>query len=180
MLARVAQISKTYGSSGEVLLRVNSPEFENYLEDGMADDFKEPVFIHYEGLPVPFFIRSAKRRSGNAYIVVFTTIGDESRASEFVGQNLFMEGEALRGDDEPDALFATGDFSALCGFALVNQNDEVVGKIVDVEEYPANICLEVIAASSGEAVLVPLHEDLIMDISEEQKTLKLHIADGLI
>ncbi len=179
MLCHVAQISKTYGSSGEVLVRVNSPEFESFLEDGMADDFKEPVFIYYEGLPVPFFIQSARHRSGNAYVVVFTTIGDEKRASEFVGQNVFMESGASGGSGS-DGPFAMQDLSLLCGFALIDQNDTPVGNIVDVVEFPANVCLEVRPVSSGGTVLIPLHEDLLIDISEEKKVLKLRIAGGLI
>ncbi|MGM9775039.1 MAG: ribosome maturation factor RimM [Candidatus Egerieousia sp.] len=181
MLSPVAQISKTYGSFGEVLVRVNSSEFESYLEDCISGDFKEPVFIYYEGLPVPFFIRSAKHRSGNAYVVVFTTIGDEKRAQEFVGQNLYIDNQVLRGDNPADDNgLEIDDFSVLHGFTILNQNDIEVGKIVGVMEFPANICLEVKRTfSDSEPVLIPLHEDLIIRLSESERILKLHIADGL-
>lgn len=182
MLSPVAQIVKTYGSEGEVLVRVSSPEFGSYLEDFMPEDNNEPVFIHFEGIPVPFYIRSARRRSGNAYIVVFTTVSDAKRAEETVGRHLYV-GEGLSGG----ALLQEGcdyssleDFSVLAGFTLTDQNGLAVGLVEDVIEYPANICLEVRRPDGGETVLVPLHDDLILDFSAERRSIKLRIADGLL
>lgn len=182
MLSPVAQIVKTYGSEGEVLVRVSSSEFDAYLEDFVPEDNNEPVFIHFEGIPVPFFIRSARRRSGNAYIVVFTTISDSKRAEETVGQHIYV-GEGFSGG----ALLQEGcdyssleDFSVLVGFTLTDQNGVTAGRIEDVIEYPANICLEVRRPEGGETVLVPLHDDLILDFSAQKRSIRLRIADGLL
>ena len=49
-LLPVAQIVKSYDVNGEVMIRMTS---------GILDDYnfkKEPVFIYFDGLPVPFFI----------------------------------------------------------------------------------------------------------------------------
>ena len=77
-LTPVAQIVKTYDSTGEVLIRINAPEFQERLEN---IKIKEPVFIHFEELPVPFFITSAVRRSGNAWIIKFSTVRDGAHGS---------------------------------------------------------------------------------------------------
>ena len=48
-LLRVAQVVKSYDVNGEVVIRLSSGVLEDY------NFKKEPVFIIFDGLPVPFF-----------------------------------------------------------------------------------------------------------------------------
>ena len=59
-------------------------------------------------------------------------------------------------------------FVALCTFAAVSAAD-----------IPGNICLWV-RRPSGDEVLLPFHEDLVMGMDPTSHTLALSIPDGLL
>ena len=161
-LTPVAQIVKTYDSTGEVLIRINAPEFEERLAN-----IKEPVFIHFEELPVPFFVTSAVQRSGNAWIIKFSTVRDGAHAQELVGNNIFVEDNASGHTED-------ADIEQLIGFKLLDEDGTEKGVITSFYEFTANICLEI-----NNSTMVPLHEDLIISISQKDKTIAMKIPKGL-
>lgn len=179
-LTPVAQIVKTYDSTGEVLIRINAPEFEERLAN-----IKEPVFIHFEELPVPFFITSAVQRSGNAWIIKFSTVRDGAHAQELVGKDIFTEdltpasedsmpvsngntSESITQDDQ------ISDIEQLIGFKLLDEDGAEKGIITGFYEFTANICLEI-----NNSTMVPLHDDLIICLSKKDKTITMKIPKGL-
>ena len=161
-LTPVAQIVKTYDSTGEVLVRINTPEFEERLAN-----IKEPVFIHFEELPVPFFITSAVQRSGNAWIIKFSTVRDGAHAQELVGNDIFIEDNASGHTED-------ADIEQLIGFKLLDEDGTEKGIITSFYEFTANICLEI-----NNSIMVPLHEDLIISISQKDKSITMKIPKGL-
>src|SRR5574344_2558949 len=198
-LTPVAQIVKTYDSTGEVLIRINAPEFEDKLitfeENNSAERatesiskevyFKEPVFIHFEELPVPFFITSATQRSGNAWIIKFSTVRDGAHAQELVGNDIFIEDPRSAKEDSTDASGNStsegaeqdnqiSDIEQLIGFKLLDEDGTEKGVITSFYEFTANICLEI-----NNSTMVPLHEDLIISISKKDKTIAMKIPKGL-
>ena len=50
-LFQIAQVLKSNGIEGELVLSFRDIDPEEI-------DIEEPVFVHFDGLPVPFFIRS--------------------------------------------------------------------------------------------------------------------------
>src|SRR5574344_2850742 len=179
-LTPVAQIVKTYDSTGEVLIRINAPEFEERLAN-----IKEPVFIHFEELPVPFFITSAVQRSGNAWIIKFSTVRDGAHAQELVGNDIFIEDPRSAKENSTDASGDStsegaeqdnqiSDVEQLIGFKLLDEDGTEKGVITSFYEFTANICLEI-----NNSTMVPLHEDLIISISKKDKTIAMKIPKGL-
>lgn len=170
-----AQIAKTYGKDGEILLRVESDRFSEMLEECEEEgkELEEPVFVYFDGLPVPFFISSAKHRSNNAWVVTFSTVRDLSHAEEIVGRDLYLEAS------EADVF---NDLDLLVGFAVVDENGKPAGIVSKVVEYPSNICLEIRrhTFASDEEVLLPFHEDLVVSFDQENKIIAMKIPGGLI
>ena len=57
-MQRIAQVLKSNGTDGELLI--------SFFDIGPEDiDLQEPVFIYFDGLPVPFFIRSFRQRGND-------------------------------------------------------------------------------------------------------------------
>ena len=170
-----AQIAKTYGKDGEILLRVESDRFSEMLEECEEEgkELEEPVFVYFDGLPVPFFISSAKHRSNNAWVVTFSTVRDLSHAEEIVGRDLYLEAS------EADVF---NDLDLLVGFAVVDENGKPAGIVSKVVEYPSNICLEIRRQSgaSDEEVLLPFHEDLVASFDQENRIIAMKIPAGLL
>ena len=164
-----AQIAKTYGNKGELLLRVESDRFSELLEvcENTEKEIEEPVFIYFDGLPVPFFITSAHHRSNNAWVVCFSTIRDTVHAEEVVGRKLLL---IAAEQDHLESL------DTLVGYSVVSEEGKRVGTISKVHEYPGNICLEL--KESG--TLIPFHEDLVRSFDQKNRTIAMVIASGLI
>ena len=152
------KVLKSWGSSGEVVL--SRPE-------GDLQDLKsqEPVFIAFDGLPVPFFFESVQPKGGR-FIVKFEGIDTLAEAEELVGREVAFEDEA---EEEEDTLVGLQ--------VRDSRTRRLLGEIVDYSDYGGNIVITVETADRGE-VLLPIHEELIVGIHNDIIT--LDIPDGLI
>ena len=66
---RIARVLKSYGTEGEILA--------GFHETGIGDlNLKEPVFIMFDGLPVPFFIESYKEKGTSKALLHLTGVND--------------------------------------------------------------------------------------------------------
>ena len=167
-LLRVAQVVKSYDVNGEVVIRLSSGVLEDY------NFKKEPVFIIFDGLPVPFFITSYKSKGTNGALVKFETINDFSHSEELVKKEILVDAAAIDPDsidmDEDEAMAAF-----LIGFKVKDQNNKAVGEISDFYNYPNNPCIEL----NGEH-LVPFNEDLILKLDAKKRVITMTIPSGLL
>lgn len=159
MLA-VAKIIKSFGTDGGLLLS-SSVDLESL-------DFKEPVFITFDGLQVPFFILDFTPKGSRA-VVHLNDVHNLTDAEELVGRTVYADVE-LEDDDELD----------FTGWAIVDRGRRI-GVCTGLEDIPGNPCLEVQVEGSSESagVLIPLHEDFIVEVDEDSRTLSLNLPDGL-
>jgi len=155
----VAKILKSDGTDGGVLVGFRDISAEEI-------DCKEPVFVFFDGLPVPFFICNLREKgSGGRSVVHFCDVENLKDAEELVGREIYVE-EKL---DEGDAA-AVQDFA---GWTLLDKGRRV-GEITGVEPIPGNVCLCV-----GDS-LVPLHSDLILSCEKGRRELNMDIPEGLL
>ena len=159
-MLQVGKILKSNGIDGGIL--VNFREVD-------PDDIQltEPVFIYFDGLPVPFFIRDLSKKGYDKAVVHLNDVETLKDAEEIVGQGLFMD-ESLF-EDEPQE----DDFSALVGWTVKG-----VGKVLDFIDIPANPCLEV--DNGGKAVMIPVNEDFIVSVDPDRMELEMDLPEGLL
>ena len=167
-LLRVARVLKSNGTDGEVLFgfREIAPEDLNQ---------KEPVFITFDGLPVPFFIESFSKKGTSRALVHITGVKNLQDAEEIVGKDIFAGQQGINEYDSEDDGLTVDD---LIGWALLDTDNEKVGEITDYEDIPGNTCLYV-ETKDGQ-VMIPLHEDLILSVDEASKSISVAIPEGLI
>lgn len=173
-LQGIGRVSKSNGTDGEVVLTLSV--------DPEDIDLTEPVFIDFDGLPVPFFIESSSLRGRRKLLVHLTDIRSFDDAEELVGREVSVD--AAVDDSDP---FEENDFSLLVGWTLVDadasapaQGDSkcgAVGVISDFVDIPGNPCLEI--QTKKETVMIPFHEDLIVSADPENRTLVMDIPEGL-
>lgn len=161
-LLRIAQVLKSNGTDGELVMgfRDISPE---------DIDLKEPVYVHFDGLPVPFFIDSFVRKGSSKALVRLTDINCLKDAEEMAGRAVYIKENAILSEE---------DDISLIGWTLYDSFNNEVGVISDFFDIPGNPCIEV-GTISGTA-MIPLHEDLVISADEESRTLVMTIPDGLI
>ena len=164
-LQQIAQVLKSNGTDGELVMgfREIAPEDIN---------LNEPVFIVFDGLPVPFFIESFVKRGNSKALVRLTDICSMEDVEEIAGKAVYVEEESL-----PELSLEEDGFEALIGWMLYTPEDEV-GEITDFIDIPNNPCIEV--ETKNGAVMIPLHEDLILSVDPENLEIVMQIPAGLL
>ncbi|NLX40800.1 MAG: hypothetical protein GXY75_02745 [Bacteroidales bacterium] len=151
------KVAKSYGDKGDVVINL-SPS------DPKDINFEEPVFIYFDGLPVPFFIESCQAKGGR-WIVKFENIDNFEDAEEIVGKEIF-----LNIDEDQDSELP------IIGMEVYDSNNTLIGVISDYTNASGNEYIAVIY--EGEEVLLPLHDDLILEWGEDH--IILEIPAGLL
>ena len=170
-LQQIAQVLKSNGTDGELVLgfREIAPEDIN---------LKEPVFIVFDGLPVPFFIESFTKRGNTKALVRLTDICSMEDVEEIAGKAVYVEADAL-----PEMSLEEDGYAALVGWMVLTPAEEEealieVGEITDVLDIPNTPCIEV--ETENGAVMIPLHEDFILAVDEENLEIIMQIPAGLL
>ena len=176
-LQQVAQVLKSNGTDGELVMgfREIAPEDIN---------LNEPVFIVFDGLPVPFYIESFTKRGNSKALVRLTDISSMEDVEEIAGKAVYIEEDNL-----PEMSLEEDGYAALVGWTVLTPeipdqvgDDEMtlieVGEITDFIDIPNNPCIEV--ETENGAVMIPLHEDLILSVDPEYQEIIMQIPAGLI
>ena len=153
-MLQIAKIIKSNGTGGDVLMGLYDISVQDF-------DLKEPLFIEFDGLPVPFFIESITAKGNSKAIVHLSGVDCLEDAEEIVGRAVWLDAEAEEEDSE--------DF---IGWTLLDKG-RIVGTVTGIEPIPGNLCLIV-----GDT-LVPLHEDLVLSADPEKRILDLDLPEGL-
>lgn len=159
-LQKIAKVLKSNGTDGELLISFFAMDPEDL-------EISEPVFILFDGLPVPFFVQSLRRRGQNKALVHLNGIYDLKDCEEVCGKDIYLPADA-------EAAYGEGDFSFLVGWELRDAGKSL-GRIADFVDIPGNPCLEL-----EDGRLVPLHEDFITAVDEDSAVVEMELPSGLL
>ena len=159
-LQKIAKVLKSNGTDGELLVSFFAMDSEDL-------EISEPVFILFDGLPVPFFVQSLRRRGQNKALVHLNGIYDLKDCEEVCGKDIYLPADA-------EAAYGEGDFSFLVGWELRDAGKSL-GRIADFVDIPGNPCLEL-----EDGRLVPLHEDFITAVDEDSAVVEMELPSGLL
>ena len=173
-LQQIAQVLKSNGTDGELVMgfREIAPEDIN---------LNEPVFIIFDGLPVPFYIESFAKRGNTKALVRLTDICSMEDVEEIAGKPVYIEADNL-----PGMSLEEDGYAALVGWMVLTPEnaDDMdsdlyeVGEITDFIDIPNNPCIEV--ETENGAIMIPLHEDLILSLDPEYQEIIMQIPAGLL
>ena len=159
-MQRIAQVLKSNGRDGELLL-----SFVGIAPEEI--DLEEPVFIEFDGLPVPFYFESFTPRGNSRALVRLTGVHNPPDADELAGAAVYADDDLY--EDEVEDL---------TGSTVLNADGTKAGTVSAHEDIPGNPCIWV-ETGHGE-VLIPLHEELVLEVDEEKQTLRMEIPEGLL
>ena len=159
-MQRIGQVLKSNGRDGELLVSFSGISPEDI-------DLEEPVFIEFDGLPVPFYFEAFSLRGNSRALVRLTGVHSLTDADELAGAVLYAEDD-LYEDEEED----------LTGWTVLDADGTKVGTVSAHEDIPGNPCIWV-ETGHGESLL-PLREELVLDVDETEKTLRMEIPEGLL
>ena len=193
-LQQIAQVLKSNGTDGELVM-----SFRNIAPEDI--NLEEPVFIVFDGLPVPFYIETFTKRGNSKALVRITGVHNQEDVEEIAGKAVYIE----EGEEAELSLEEDG-YAALVGWMLLTPSTTLsdspatqsnspvtlsdsegspqdielieVGEITDFIDIPNNPCIEV--ETENGAVMIPLHEDLILSVDPEYQEIIMQIPEGLL
>lgn len=160
-LIHIGTIRRPHGKSGELQCQM-----DNAFWDEAESDF---LILLLDGIFVPFRVEDWRGKGADSLIFRLKGVDTEVKALRLVNAEAYM----LRRDlaEEAEEMMTWQD---LTGYEVLNSEHVVQGKVAAVDETTINTLLEL-----EDGRLLPVHEDLIIEIDEPQKRIILDLPEGL-
>ncbi len=162
---------KTYGVKGELKLNI----VDKYLEDFAQANV---LFLNLAGRKIPHFVEYINY--DNPFTIKFEDYNTKEAAIELTGVEIFMrEIDLLAEEDKVLELPDNGlQYEKYVGYQIKDKEVGLIGEIVEIVEYPQQ---EMAALTfNKKEVLIPLNEQLIVEIIDEEKLIEMDLPEGLL
>ncbi len=160
----LGKIIKSSGFNGEVTVRLEKAFEKKFPET-------ESVFLEVEGKAVPFLLSSSGIPDKTLVRLAFEGYDSYEKIKEFIGCRIFLTSES--GEEVSE-----NDLNHLKGYRIRTPQDELLGTIQEIIENPGQILLSVLP-QEGNNILVPLHDDFIVNVDHRKKIIIMDLPDGL-
>nr|WP_306434553.1 ribosome maturation factor RimM [Phocaeicola coprophilus] len=162
---KIGIINKPHGVKGEV-----SFTFTDDIFDRVEDcDY---LVLLLDGILVPFFIEEYRFRSDNVALVKFEGIDSTEKARTLTNVEVYYPVKFM--DDQEEI----SSWNYFIGFRVEDIHHGCLGTVVDVDDATMNVLF--VIENGDEEVLLPAHEEFILDVDRKKKILKVDIPDGLL
>jgi 16S rRNA processing protein RimM len=161
----VGDFTRTHGIGGELILRLQVRETEGFHE-------MEWVFVEIDGLPVPFFVSQIRDLQEDKMILQLETVTTEAQARELTGCKLFIPAKRRAGKKPGDTGIAN-----IKGYTVWDETHGELGIADQIVAIAGNPLLKII--SGKKEILIPAHPDIILEINDTKKRIRIHAPEGL-
>ena len=161
---KIGVINKPHGIKGEV-----SFTFTDDIFDRVDCDY---LILLMDGILVPFFMEEYRFRSDNVALVKFEDIDTAEQARKFTNVEVYFPKKFM--DEQEDVT----SWNFFIGFRVEDVHHGYLGEITDVDDTTINVLFSI--EKDGEELLLPAHEEFIIDLDREKKVMKVDVPDGLI
>ncbi|HJC97672.1 MAG TPA: ribosome maturation factor RimM [Candidatus Phocaeicola merdavium] len=161
---KIGVINKPHGVKGEV-----SFTFTDDIFDRVDCDY---LILLMDGILVPFFMEEYRFRSDNVALVKFEDIDTAEEARRFTNVEVYFPKKFM--DEQEDVT----SWNFFIGFRVEDVHHGYLGEITDVDDTTINVLFSI--EKDGEELLLPAHEEFIIDLDRKKKVMKVDVPDGLI
>lgn len=167
---KIGYIAKHRGLRGEVEL--------SFTDDCFDTGSAEYLVLDMDGILVPFFWEEYRFKNDDTVIIKFEDVDTDEQARRLVGHSVYYP-KAHLADVDSEEGSVLSSYKALTGFAVSNQDGQYIGTIVQVDDSSANVLLT-IEENNGEELMLPFHNDFLLNYDLRERTLQLHIPEELL
>ena len=166
---QIGYSQKTHGVEGE--LRI-------FIEEAFEEDFlnAEALFLDINGKKVPYFIEYIRGAAND--ILKLEEVGSMEEAQKLSSRPVFLRESDLIPEADRDNDSYAPQYEFLEDFEAWDEERGFLGKILRVDEYPRQEMA--VVAYKGREVLIPLQDQLLVDIDEKGKKVRFNLPDGLL
>lgn len=161
---KIGIINKPHGVKGEM-----SFTFTDDIFDRVDADY---LILMMDGILVPFFIEEYRFRSDNVALIKLEDIDTAEKAREFTNVEVYFPKKYMEESDE------ISSWNYFIGFKVTDKTHGNLGEIVDVDDSTMNVLF--VIENEDDEVLLPAHEEFILDIDHEKKIVYVNIPEGLL
>ena len=126
-----------------------------------------------DGIFVPFFIEEYRFKSSNVALVKFEGVDTAEKARMFTNVEVYFP--IRYAEEDGDAALSWNIFE---GFKVIDKNHGFLGEIVGVDDSTINVLF--VIEKEGKELLLPAHEEFILDVDRENKAVHVDVPDGLL
>lgn len=170
-ISSIGVVNKTHGVKGElsVTLDLDSSVIEN----------EKFVICNIDGIYVPFFINSFRPKSNYTCLIKFENINTDSDAKFFVDKEIYqLKSNICKYSDNND-LENGGYADDFIDYKIFDSDYGYIGKIIDIEVSTENN-LFIVEGSDNHIIYIPITDDFITDINDDQLKIIMNLPEGLI
>lgn len=162
----VGKIVKKYSFKGELLVKLDTDDPEQFLE-------MESVFVEQHKNLIPFFIESLSLHKSSLLRVKFEEVQSEADADQLMGAALYMPLALL-----PKLSGNNFYYHEIIGFKVEDANFGALGIITGINDATAQHLFEI--DHKGKQVLIPVNDEIIKMVDRSSKTIVIEAPEGLI
>ena len=163
-LIEIGWTGKPHGLKGEIKLRI---------QDFYEDDLFASRSVLIGDPAVPYFVEQL--RAGGAVIAKFETLDSREAVAPLAGKPVWLLASQVTAVAEPED---DTPWEALVGYTIRAEGYPPLGPITGIMDLPEHYLAEL--KHDGKDILVPLHENLISGLEEENKILEMTLPEGLL
>lgn len=165
-VVKIGMFNKPHGVRGELMF-----SFTNDIFDRTDCDY---VVCMMDGILVPFFIEEYRFRTDTTAIMKLERIDTAEEARQFTNVEVYFPVKYI---DEVAGDIVSWQFFE--GFQVTDTHHGPLGTIVAVDDSTANV-LFVIEDEQHREILLPAHEEFIVQLDRKARTITVEAPEGLI
>jgi 16S rRNA processing protein RimM len=121
---------------------------------------------------IPFFIEEVQGVTKNDLCVKFEEVNSREEGKKLLNKKVFVFDEMAVQTEEKE------EWSYLIGYQVFSEKNTLIGIIGNIYTNGPQVLIEL--PYKNQQIQLPLHQNLILEINKEQKTILLSIAEGLL
>lgn len=163
---KIGRILKPHGINGEMSMLCENDCFDR------TDDC-DYLIGDMDGILVPFFIESYRFKSNTSVLIKFDDIDSVEEADRLAGTDMYFPKKFMPEDElecTPEEL--------LTGYRIEDIHAGEIGVIKRIETSTINTLL--IVQKGEDEILVPFHEEFIIDMDNQNHCITMDLPEGLV
>jgi 16S rRNA processing protein RimM len=162
----VGKTLKSHGTAGQLRIMIEE-RLTSYVKSGLF------VFFDIDGSRVPFKVKGVEE--GQHFVISLEDVDGRQESDKLAGKEFWVPIEQVkpRHQKSPRNIKAKWE-----DYTILDEKTGSAFPILRTEEFPQQ--LMAIVDVNGKEILIPLHEQLIVDIDKDQKIIRMEIPEGLL
>ena len=162
----IGKTLKSHGTAGQLRLMIEE-RLMSYIKPGSF------IFFDIDGSRVPFKVKGVEE--GQHFVISLEDVDGRQESDKLTGKEIWVPLEQIkpRHQKSPRNIKAKWE-----DYTIHDEKTGVSFPIIRTEEFPQQ--LMAIVEANGKEMMIPLHDQLIVDIDKDQKVIRMEIPEGLM